>query len=424
MFAQEAVPLIHGVTAQGERVTLTDGVSSVSLSFPGIPTQKLSAQSLFIGAHLEDPTTSKFCRILLRCTYLLEWANRYGISESFPVPRDPAKPAVELAYKFPDEVKIATGRGTVTVTYTLHQEGDLRSNVGLRHTTWLQLDHATGLSVAEWEQQFLRPLTTLLTLASGRPSFVLEQQLIVDAESENPDDKRAIKLFYRTGENSVGVTSSRPVRMDMLFTLSDLEPNPSIAVDSWFRTAEMLDSVCGLFFGVYYNPRMFVEQRFLSMVSALESYHRRRIRNAAVSDRKHSERIDAIIDKAPPKYRKWLRYRLRYSNEPDLRQRLKDLADRAPLLMNQLIPDGKDVKRFLDKVAATRNYYTHYDVSLRYRAARAGDSLYWGSEILGILLTDCLLSELAIPPETRAQRIRERPNHPMIAKGVRRFLEA
>jgi len=40
----------------------------------------------------------------------------------------------------------------------------------------------------------------------------------------------------------------------MLFTLSDLEPNPSIAVDSWFRTAEMLDSVCGLFFGVYYNP--------------------------------------------------------------------------------------------------------------------------------------------------------------------------
>jgi Apea-like HEPN len=208
--------------------------------------------------------------------------------------------------------------------------------------------------------------------------------------------------------------------MDMIFTLADIEPDASAALDSWFRASETLDSVCGLFFAIYYNPRMFVEQRFLNLVFALESYHRRRVRNAAVSDVKHSLRVAALLGKAPQKYRKWLRYRLRYSNEPDLRQRLKDLLLRAALLADELLPDSK---RFLDKVTSTRNYYTHYDASLRDRAARAADSLYWGSEVLRTLLTDCLLSELGIPADKRAQRIRERPNYPMIAKGVRRFLE-
>lgn len=186
------LPLVHRFTTAGEHVTLADAINRGSqLTSPGIAVQTLSAQTLFLGPPLADPGTTTFRRVNLRCSHLLEWAGRFGLSLTIPAnPDTKAKgPALEVAYKSPDKVEIPTTRGLVRLSYSFHQAGDLRSEVRLQQATWLCLDHPLGLSLLEWEQQLFRPLTTLLTLAAGRPSYVHEISLLLNAEPENAEPK-------------------------------------------------------------------------------------------------------------------------------------------------------------------------------------------------------------------------------------------
>jgi len=66
-----------------------------------------------------------------------------------------------------------------------------------------------------------------------------------------------------------------------------------------------------------------------------------------------------------------LNKKLGYSNEPNLRNRLKEILDDCGVL----IVFVKDKEGFVDKVVTTRNYNVHFDLNLKERAAK-GLELY------------------------------------------------
>ena len=72
----------------------------------------------------------------------------------------------------------------------------------------------------------------------------------------------------------------------------------------------------------------------------------------------------------PEEHRKWLSEKLKYGNELSLRQRLQKII--KPF--EKFVGDARQRKKLIGSIVDTRNYLTHYDESLKSRAA-SGDKL-------------------------------------------------
>jgi len=114
------------------------------------------------------------------------------------------------------------------------------------------------------------------------------------------------------------------------------------------------------------------------------------MKNYESPEEEHDKRIEEILNTIPEKNKEWLKSRLVYSNEPTLRERLREIFDEYSKIVNNFI---EDKKTFIQKVVVTRNYLTHYDSSLKDQAAER-EELYHITQKLKILLEVCLLAQL------------------------------
>ena len=71
---------------------------------------------------------------------------------------------------------------------------------------------------------------------------------------------------------------------DMLFTFKDISDRFEILLKNWFEKADTLGPVYDLYFGTLYNPRMYLQHQFLSLIQAIEVYHRRKFEGKYLSD--------------------------------------------------------------------------------------------------------------------------------------------
>jgi ApeA N-terminal domain 1 len=108
----------------------------------------------------------------------------------------------------------------------------------------------------------------------------------------------------------------------------------------------------------------------------------------------HRKRMESILGAVPEEHREWLGGKLRYSNEPSLRKRIKHIFDGHPQTVDSVVgASGQDKRSFVNKVIDTRNYRTHLDKSLEDRAAR-GEELHRINDKLRKLLEMCLMAEI------------------------------
>lgn len=98
----------------------------------------------------------------------------------------------------------------------------------------------------------------------------------------------------------------------------------------------------------------------------------------------------SIQEVVPEEHREWLTEKLRYSHEPSLRQRLRELLS---LHDRETVSFTMPRDRFVSSVVSTRNYLTHYDEGLEEKASKA-EALFYLTERLRALVAVCLLSEI------------------------------
>ena len=110
---------------------------------------------------------------------------------------------------------------------------------------------------------------------------------------------------------------------------------------------------------------MYLENQFLNLVQAIESYHRRQIKNHVLPKDEHKNRLEIVLDSVPGEYKEWLKDKLQHSNEPTLKERLIELFESIPEIINELI---KDKEAFATQINNARNYFTHHDESLKKKA--------------------------------------------------------
>ena len=102
------------------------------------------------------------------------------------------------------------------------------------------------------------------------------------------------------------------------------------------------------------------------LAQALESLHRHSSTETTFSPDDYAQLCTLLEQATPERFREWLDQRLRYANELSLRKRLKLLFESFQVVYG----DTNKIAGLIARVVDTRNYLTHFDASLRQRAAR------------------------------------------------------
>jgi len=381
--------VILGVTWDGKKVTLYDCFGSTSVSFPGFQKDSYLASMVFVGAHFKKAEDIKFKSLTINYSHLDEWANISG----FDIQDSPKDSETTIKYKQPSPVEAITGDGykiiiSTRVKYPTHSI--VQKEASIKQETYIRIEFPGQRSYTDC-LDYMHHIQNFLTLSTMQPVYPLS----IDGETESnvetiygKSHHLPVSIHYEVPDTSPTFKSIHP--FNMLLTLKQLDFKT--LMKTWFEKKELLQSVHDMYFGTFYNPHMYLQHKFLSLVQALESYHRRVFRNYVWSEEKHKLRVEEILASVPEQYREWLSYKLKHSNEPSLPERLTELLDKYSEIAKFYI---KDKDAFVQKVTDTRNYLTHYDTKRLDKAAEWPE-LYHISQRMKIILTACLLEQLGV----------------------------
>jgi hypothetical protein len=332
----------------------------------------------------------RFSTVAFELGHLRDWLGTSGITteiehtEGIDEPYD-----VTARFRQPSPLKGETNDLQIEIRLNAGFSEPRSGSVRIEERCEARVSVKEPLDIETWLAKVVRPFTDLISFATAAFNDLTEFRVFDPGDQEAPRRRPGTRVVHSHSQQSLPPERALP-KEALLFSAEQVADRFGDVMDRWPAIGNELDSVFGLFFGVQYSGQPYPEYRFYSMVQALESYHRRRRRNYALEKVKHLERLDSILKVVPTQHRKWLDEKLRYSNEPSLRGRMKDLTSEWEAF---LLPIVGDRKSFVDKVVNTRNYYTHYDESLRQSAAR-GEELIRLTDILFVTMQACLLQEL------------------------------
>jgi hypothetical protein len=385
--------VILGQTAGGAYVTLLRAFCTAQPLFPLTPTRPCSyhATFLIVGAAFDSETDMRFSLWQVRVPELKSWAARHGFDENAgEVFADPDQREVRLHYRSPNPKMLLSDGGGPSLSLVFSPLVRISPfERAIRQDVCVEIRLPEGNDALQDFMVTTARFEHFLTLATG--TLVRTGAISAMVRTENAVDSPIIvEVLYEPVRNAPART---PRPDEFLFSLRDIEGHEQNCFGNWFAKAEWLDPVCVLYFGTLYNPSRYLDFNFLALVQAVEAYHRRASDQTDLTLPEHETRINAILDAVPAAHREWLAGKLKYSNELSLRRRLKILFSQFSYLLDGLIPDHKAT---INAIYDNRNYLTHYDVTLKGRAAR-GSRLAFLVEVLKLLLQASLLRELGFP---------------------------
>ena len=391
--------IILGVSSNGKNITLQKCFDTkTNFNFPGFLTSSFYANVIFIGAHFQKLEDIKFKSISIHYSHLDEWVNISG----FNIKPPGEEKELIIKYKLPEPIKADVSnvlKVLINIRATESSPSFVQKEATIKQETEIKIETSEDKSFEDY-RRIMYHIQNFLTLGITEPVHPLAIAGLTGVNKEMIEDKvhyPPVEIFYRLSDIP---KSHKPLHpFDMLFTFKDISNSFESFLRNWFEKEDLLEPVYNLYFGTLYNPRMYLEHRFLSLIQAIESFHQRTYGGEYSSDEDYKVVYDALVNSIPEGVRSGLKDRLKeylkYGNEFSLRKRLKEIFDK-----NQEILDGHigNKKAFIEKVVDTRNYQTHHDEERKERAA-SGEDLYRLIQKLKMLLEICLLTELGFTSE-------------------------
>ena len=394
----QPLPLVLGIVS-GQEVTLVEAVPHRRhFSVPGFNNVEYRVGIAYLGQHYDSVADISFSKIGLRFTHLEDWMAEVKTYTRLPEPGSSLR-RHEVGFEQEKPTPQPIKDGTVTLGYDAKVKEDALS-AAIQVSACMRIELGKKLDVNEWYRGYIQPIENLLSLAAG--TSVLTRELVAYSPEE-----RARPPIQVVGAGFVAERerSSLLTRDTMLFTAKDLECSFGEMLTRWLVFEDEYRDVLNLYFSIARSPRMYLEHQFLSVVQALEGYHRRRFPGTELPADKHAQRLEAILGAVPEKYRDWLEKELRFSNELNLASRLKAMIGIAGDVFTPWTPNSRKKASFVRKVVDARNYLTHYASGQPPRPLDTGKRFDL-TEALSILMQTLLLAELGFTPERRADLFR------------------
>lgn len=377
---------ILGYSTDGEKITLYK-----SFEYSRSAVTEYAPMYVMIGEHFYKEEDFKFKIIKGRFKNLEQWIDISGFES---VDTDFDTHETKIHYQLPDPIKFEVEQGiTGTINFTSsvpYQRKELTVTVKQHCEIHLEFDQAHSFFVVLSKLSLFQ---NFLTLATFEPVFPTSIKLIcIPSLNENNDDFTRIDVIYKPGFNYKKTNTTQ-----FLFKYKDIVNDFDTIISKWFALADKIEPVTNLLFDSFYYGEVFNENKFLNIIHALETFHRRFRVNDVLPQESYKKRIDNIIaEVTKDEDKEWLKEIFNIKNEHSLQTRLENLLDEASSETIEKIIAEK--KTFIKNAKNSRNYYTHYDLR-KERTALKGSKLYSHTQRLRVLLIIIILKEMSFSKE-------------------------
>jgi hypothetical protein len=354
-------PAIFGTTTKSELVSVLHAYrsgSGFSLGAAGMrEPETVTSSWIVVGAHVTQDT--KYDDLRVRIPGLQMWISRGGVTQSM-IHKTAEKPFTVLyaVEGMPEEFTPIPMAG-LSLGWGIDRQfsGDLVSTINVESSACLRIkpDEAQTL---EWLIAEMGKAVTLLALLAGAP--MAPDQMT----AKLADVEREVTVLVGLRE-SAHCTHKRA--FDFFMLRGDMHANLGEVFARWYTVYDNVAMPSQLALGVLSSKGLWLHVEFLSLMQALEGLHRAIMPGLYVSEAEYAPVAHALTHAIPSEtqsdHKDSLKARIRYGNQLSLRKRLDALVDRLDLPIRQFILGGVGAvpRTWID----TRNYYTHWDETLR-----------------------------------------------------------
>lgn len=389
---QQNQPIILGMSSKFGEITLHRCFNlGFEESIPGFITTNFSIMQLFVGKNFSNPDEITFRNITIQYFQLDDWLGISGLDTDISGGKFSASYTIppSIIAKITDEFGISIG---FNFEFNFNHVGPRK--VGLEQAAAITVEAIKETKFDEFNQflHHLRNFFTLCTMGAEYPISLKGQT--EQAKIQGPDGEimKDIIIYYRLNDPPEKLIQK--INVDMLLLYHDINDNFESYLRNWFLKKDTLEPVFNLYFATLYNPRMYTDHKFLSLIQAIESYHRRTMKNYVMSNEDFQTRINDILS-SNQQYKDWLEWRLRYANEPSLQKRLTELFKTFEYILSETSGYNSEL---IENIVNTRNYLTHFDSKLKDKASSGIVLFKIILKMLPILET-VLLFELGLPKD-------------------------
>jgi hypothetical protein len=392
--APEVAPIRIVGVAGGRELTLHGCYHrQTHIQMPGIEIHNYKVLQVLSGAHF-DSEDFEFDEVAVSFDQLASWVDKSGFSINLDMEiPDKLSTATQIRLRYdviPTEV-VTIDETQVELTHTWSVEGDRLAAMQIGQQTHLKIKYPELRSLSDVLVD-LNGLQDLITLATDAPSVPTEIKLwrpdvVHDGDPGSPA-QRAIDLYV---ENAAVHVAVEPRSLHQMFFPYEQLGGLSV-VARWIAVSRKYRPVLGALLTIRYSARIYVENRYLNVMSAAETFHRMRFANEVMPKveykalrRKIVKSIKSILGS---KIGNGLHDQLNYANEPRLRARLLELANYAGEAFSWLVGDTAKWARI---VTRARNRMTHHDQQQDVGASHT--DIYVLADSVYVLVMLCLLRE-------------------------------
>ncbi|MBD7971105.1 ApeA N-terminal domain 1-containing protein [Paenibacillus gallinarum] len=389
---------ILGRSSSGRRITLL-GCSQITESYSegGYPTGKYLVKIVFDGTHFRNREDIGFRQYQFTFNHFDNWVDQLLISTDTEF--DGTTPVkTSLSFEHPKEFEIANIDGVkffISFSNRIRRGPLYKTEINL--SSFITLESESKLSLDDFLIKYMSIFQNFLTLAMGHPTFPQEIAgiLMNDELEQGADSLRTVPVSFKMDDAASQRDSLRAIEMTL--PLSSIKEDINDLLREWFKKSEQLNPIYNLFFSTLYNKNLYKENKFLNMVQALESYHRRRYGKGEFMEPQRFQLLKKELYKVLEQELSLeevieMKQKFSHMNEMPLRQRLQILVEKHRRLIEPLFEFDE---KMIGDVVITRNYLTHWDERYEKKAIY-GRELAFLTEKITHILEICLLDELGL----------------------------
>ncbi|MGN4944561.1 HEPN domain-containing protein [Bacillus cereus group sp. MYBK104-1] len=365
-FMDNHYPILHGVTEDGELITLCDGVLD-SCSTSSVITLVLRFNQLIVGKHFSSKEDIKFHSVSVNYSSLEEWLQEHPFSR-IPTTIDGQ---TTISYTSPSTFKVYIQEKSTSIesSYKLTTSRDLYKSHTFKQQASLKItpDMLMGL---DWYIDIIHELQDFLTVMTNRAIY--PKKIVATGHLSN-------ETYDPTGREKFSILilpqkmfeEQRISEYKLHIPYKKIQNNLESILNNWF--ADSSYSSRKIYLRNFYEKAIDRESKFLNYTKALESFHRdtNTVSGQFVSDEVYlpikEQMLNAIqqgsidaqtFNDFKTKLTSVLNYAHHFGFERRIRDMFKDLPPRIKdMIFSRKLPE---IKTFARNVTITRDYYTHY----------------------------------------------------------------
>ena len=320
-----------------------------------VSVHRLDARTAYIGTPFASGEKISFSKIELSLESLNEWFDITGFDAKTEFVNQKAR--WTLQYDQPEDTIISLPNGTqmkfvISPSFIYPHNSDSKLSSEITQRVHISLAAKEMLPVEEFFLM-IQKIQTFLCLVTNRITRIEWLSGYSKKELDKWDQEIETKIYFHRQVGSP--TWNRPSRM--MCTYSTVSEDFERMFLNWFDRYEVVQPAFDLYLSSRTGAHKNLSGVFLSLVQALETFHRRTIGGAEMEPSDYEALCTIVVESVPDDKREFMKSKLKYANEVSLRRRLKDLFDQA----EHVLGPSSQVKPLINNIVNARNYLTHYD---------------------------------------------------------------